>query len=875
MARVKNNSSVEFPFFIYLQTFIEQEHKKIYAQLKPLTKKFLNYNNAKENQSAFLRKPQFEALEVYVFLKEACQNKKLWEIYDEWYKRTDIFADRSTVGVNRSGQLELFSPQEINQEEDLALYKKVYEQIKSMGQDYPNYIFALTMGLGKTVLMATSIFYEFLLANKYPNDSLYCHNALVFAPDKTVLQSLREIQTFDKSKVIPPEYLSWLDANLKFHFLDDTSTSLSTIDQSDYNIIITNTQKIILKKEHVKKTPVQTLFGEQSGKYTALTLGLLEKAGQEAGVSDDDLSLITNSRFQKLARLKQMGIYVDEAHHVFGSKLSEDLMTTTKATSLRVTINELAANLAQSGTKVVACYNYTGTPYVNNRLLPEVVYAYGLREAIENGYLKKVEPYPYENIREQTLAFCRSVVEDFWKKLGTKRFEGMLPKMAFFASDIAEANKDLRPALEKALIEKGIDTEKILINVGDTTITTNDDLREFNNLDSAASNKQFIILVGKGKEGWNCRSLFAVAMHRQAKSTVFVLQATMRCLRQIGDYQPTAYLYLSQENINILNKELEQNFNISLDDMTGAGKDNNFAEVRLVPPPIKVKVKRTQKLFRLKEKQLAEHVDLKLAGADVERYKMTRYRSTIEDLSKKTGPVEDVSRFKDRIHYSQLTLVAEIARYLNMSPIRIREILESSKEGMRGVIDSVNEYNELLYDVVIPNLFHEMYDITEYEQSEDVELELVKEPAGGFYQIKYKSGLLASLSDDTYKSYKDKTFNVDNYCFDSNPEKEMFWNLIHDKRLEKVWFTGMFTRGQTEFLINYIDPESNGVRSYYPDFLVKKADGSYIIIEVKGDNKIEDSVVLAKQEYARKMAIASNMQYIMIPGTKAGEKLNI
>ena len=451
----------------------------------------------------------------------------------------------------------------------------------------------------------------------------------------------------------------------------------------------------------------------------------------------------------------------------------------------------------------------------------------------------------------------------------------MLPKMAFFATDIAEAVKELRPALEKALSEKGIDTDKILVNVGDPTYTTNDDLREFYNLDSVSSNKQFIILVGKGKEGWNCRSLFAVAMHRQAKSTVFVLQATMRCLRQIGDYQPTAYLYLSQENINILNKELEQNFNISLDDMTGAGKDNSFAEVRLVPPPIKVKVKRTQKLFRLKEKKLAEHVDLKLAGADVERYKMVRYRSTIEDLSKKTGPVEDVSHFKDKVHYSQLTLVAEIARYLNMSPIRIREILDSSKEGMKGVIDSVNEFNELLYDVVIPNLFHEMYDITEYEQSEDVELELVKQPAGGFYQIKYKQGLLASLTDNKYQSFKDKSFNVDNYCFDSNPEKEMFWNLIHDQRLEKVWFTGMFTRGQTDFMINYIDPESNGVRSYYPDFLVKKADGSYIIIEVKGDNKIEDSVVLAKQEYARKMAIASNMQYIMIAGTKAAEKLNI
>ncbi len=50
------------------------------------------------------------------------------------------------------------------------------------------------------------------------------------------------------------------------------------------------------------------------------------------------------------------------------------------------------------------------------------------------------------------------------------------------------------------------------------------------------------------------------------------------------------------------------------------------------------------------------------------------------------------------------------------------------------------------------------------------------------------------------------------------------------------------------FLVNnfgsFIDPESNTVRSYYTDFLVQKEDGTYVIVEVKGDNKIEDPVVL-------------------------------
>ena len=139
-------------------------------------------------------------------------------------------------------------------------YKEVYEMLIKYKEAYSNYIFALTMGLGKTILMATCIFYEFLLANKYPNDPRFCHNALVFSPDKTVLQSLKEIQTFDKSKVIPNEYVRILDSNIKFHFLEETGTTLNTLDDSDFNIIISNNQKIILKKKHTEDNDRRLLY---------------------------------------------------------------------------------------------------------------------------------------------------------------------------------------------------------------------------------------------------------------------------------------------------------------------------------------------------------------------------------------------------------------------------------------------------------------------------------------------------------------------------------------------------------------------------------------------------------------------------------------
>ena len=80
----------------------------------------------------------------------------------------------------------------------------------------------------------------------------------------------------------------------------------------------------------------------------------------------------------------------------------------------------------------------------------------------------------------------------------------------------------------------------------------------------------------------------------------------------------------------------------------------------------------------------------------------------------------------------------------------------------------------------------------------------------------------------------------------------------------------MLTHGQSEFYIQYIDPESHTIRSYYPDFLMQKKDGTYTIVEVKGDNKIDDPIVLAKKAFAHQMAEASMMRYRVIKGSDAG-----
>lgn len=850
----KSDFDASFSFYQQLWYYYQTNRGKIRSRYNDLTRKFLTYNDNEENSSAFLRKPQFEALEMYIFIKEFMRNQQVYEMFDDWRNRRNNFSDASYYSVEKDRKMSLFNPLTEKQTDT------IFKQMKKYCEAYPNYIYALTMGLGKTILMATCIFYEFLLANKYPKDNRFCHNALVFAPDKTVLQSLREIMTFDKTKVVPPEYARVLDTNIKFHFLDETGTILNTIDDSDFNIIISNTQKIIVKKKRTPETPGQILFSGNSALLSTVY------GGDDENDAWDDTTLMDNQRFKKLCRLPQLGVYVDEAHHLFGADLEKQIRSSsTKKTSLRDTINLLAEN-----TSIVACYNYTGTPYVKNQLLPEVVYAYGLRESIWNSFLKDADPIGYENVKNEE--FLTDVINTFWKRYGGKLYEGLNPKLAIYAANVEEAATEVKPALEKILVKLNIPTSKILINVGDAKYTKDNDIRDFNNLDvpgSEGNDKQFIILVEKGKEGWNCRSLFGVALFRSPKSKVFVLQATMRCMRQITDEPQTATVFLSKENYDTLNNELHKNFNMDINDIKKPSDNNRHTyKVHVLPPPRTITLKRIWHEYSLHENKYTGPVNFKLKDVDLSKYESTRYES--DTLARNTtAKKQNIDYVQDNIKFSAFTLVGEISRYLNISCILVSKILQESVDGIDVVLDAVNRYNAVIYDYIIPTVFHALFDITSVQKTEDRNVVLLREPKdAGYYEFSAKDDLVVTVHDPilTPKEIK-KSFHADTYCFDSIPERECFWQYLKSNKVKEIYFTGMFTSNQGDLSVNYYDPESRRIRTYYPDFLAKMADGSYQLIEVKGDNKIDDEVVQAKKDAAQEIAVASGIKYIMYAGS--------
>lgn len=876
--RKTTQASLDFAFFQALWHFYQSKRGAIRSHYKELTRKFIDFNNPEHNPKAFLRQPQFEALEMYIFLKEFLGNARVEQVFKDWFERKGRFAERGDGGIasGTAGQVGLFDV--ITEEQ----YRAVFSAMQKNKRPYPNYIFALTMGTGKTILMATCIFYEFLLGNKFEKDARYCHNALVFAPDKTVLQSLREIESFDLARVVPSEYVNFLTSHLRFHYLEEAGTSLDTLDKSRFNIIVSNTQKIILKRRNQENNKVAQLFGHVGD--------LLQKDGVYGDAADlygfdqpqDEQDLTTNQRFEKLRRLEQLGIYVDEAHHAFGKALAKDMGVGTQTeTSLRKTIDVLAASLNATGTRVVACYNYTGTPYVGREVLPEVVYAYGLKEAIDKGYLKKVVLHSYSTTR--TTEFVELAIERFLEDTRELQPEGMLPKLALFAATIDELKQELKPAVEAALLRHGLPTSRILVNVGDAKETTNDDIREFNRLDTAASEKQFILLVNKGREGWNCRSLFGVALFREPKSKVFVLQATMRCLRAVGQAQYSGHVFLSNENKAILDDELQQNFHISADELQQVASNRERVQIKVVEPPVKVKLVRLRKRFEVREKPAPYNLVLGLDRSNkeqwnplIEKYRLleTRQEGLTADDALRAGASQtfDLTERREKRTFSRLTLVAEIARYLNRSPLQVEALLDATREGTDELVAMTNEFNELLYDEIIPRLFKALYDMQEDQQHEEYEVELIKLPTQGYYEVSADKDKILRM-DQVKDSERSKSFHLDTYCFDSNPERQLFWDLLREQRVKKLYFTGMLTHGQSDFFIQYIDPESRTVRSYYPDFLFirEELDGTekYVIVEVKGDNMVDDAVVQAKKEFASQVAVASGMEYRIIKGSDA------
>ena len=359
-------------------------------------------------------------------------------------------------------------------------------------------------------------------------------------------------------RILPPRLYKPFAASVKITFTWDGEKNIPVIGKSLFNVIVTNTEKIRIQKETLRKSD----------------LGLLIAPEKE----DEVRMEIANLRLQAVASLPHLAIFSDEAHHTYGQSLETGLK------KVRKTVDYLAAN-----TNVVCVVNTTGTPYFKRQPLRDVVVWYGLSQGIGDGILKEVagniQAFSFEGNVE---AYLQYVVEDFFRDYGQVTLpDGTPAKLAVYFPQTDDV-EILRPALETKLAEIGLPPTLILEHH-----TKKENKADFDRFKFIDSPHRLALLVDRGVEGWDVPALFACALARKLKSSNnFVLQAASRCLRQVPGNQVKARIYLSLDNRAILDRQLQETYGetiAELDRTLSRSRRQTIFLRKLDTPPLVVK----------------------------------------------------------------------------------------------------------------------------------------------------------------------------------------------------------------------------------------------------------------------------------------------
>ena len=789
----------------------------------------------------YLRQPQFQALELYWYLRLVRKTPHIAELYKHYFsddKRDFFEAIRIPIAPAELQWIPNVDAviERVKTDADFVNQKRIHPVHEAVTLPYPSYIFALAMGTGKTVLIGAIIATEFAMALRYP-DGGFMKNALVFAPGTTIIESLREISDVPYERILPPGLHRDFLANLKIVYLQSGAKELQVVRGSTYNIIVTNTEKISLRAK-VRRHKHQTAFAFEQKK---------EQATLEA-----------NLRLQKIASLPSLGIFSDEAHHTYGNRMDKELKR------VRETVNYINEN-----TRLIAVINTTGTPYYKRQMLREVVAWYSLGEGIEANILKSLHRgiVHYDIGSGSDADVIRDILRLFFQHYDDVTLpNGAQAKIAFYFKTQAHL-ETARLEIEKALTELGQSPALILVN---TQRSSPEEITQFNRLNNPGNQKRVILLIGKGVEGWNCPSLFACALIKeQTTSSNFVLQAATRCLRQVQGNPHPAKIFLDTKNRSILDKELQENFGTTLGRLSRHTAETEEITLCIRKPNLpKLEISRWVKRVVQKERG-TEPVQLTVPTETADVPPILRSLLTPNFAADGgtsplagTGDIDEVAvvnrttdchavarRIAANYHLPYMQTLKTLkplypsgeVPHAHLYPLC--EQVERQLQNYDVVEEEVREVLALIrtHDEEGKPIFHE----TDADGYYLHRLRLLKRTAERMRENHLLFGE-AELADE-----HDVSLHYAPYNFDSLPERNFFEAILNSlnesvEDVELFLFTGGLTdTKKTDFHFEYKGTDGNYHR-YFPDFVIVKKTGEFFIVEIKAENERTDETVQAK-----------------------------
>ena len=518
-----------------------------------------------------MRDAQINAIKVYLWLKEKGKCKKLSDliksgvVFQEGriprYKGEFDYIDKPVKRyLNRYFQdMKIKNLDDyLRTNEDDSVYEKLIDDLFE-DFEYPNYLFSLPMGAGKTFLIAAFIYIDLYMYMKTKDEKKYAQNFIIIAPPSkktSILPSLKTIKMFNPRWILPDSDAKELNKIIKIEVLDDIpnkdklqnqNPNLAKINRminghSLANVFILNAEKVL--PEYNNEIDFEDLEKSQQTKINRAEK--IKKA---------------------LSEIKNVEIFLDEAHHTY----SDD----EKKKKIRNQID-----IINSNNNVILCVGMSGTPYVSRKIkfsnnilniqeIQDIVFYYPLVEGkgnfLKTPVIKKVDA------SDDTLV--KTALTDFFKNYNIKYKNNSLSKIVFYCSNTTTLNEKILPKIYEWYDENGRNRNEILKYYKSEKkypIPKENEIH-FLNLDNPSSKFRVVLLVAIGTEGWDCRSLTSVVLPRQKTSKNFVLQTTCRCLREMDNAKnEKALIYLDESNYETLDKELKSNYHINIEEFANS-----------------------------------------------------------------------------------------------------------------------------------------------------------------------------------------------------------------------------------------------------------------------------------------------------------------
>lgn len=885
----------------------------------------------------FLRDVQIEALQTYLFLKIKCKNKPLAKIFSDGDLETNIDLDSLEISndfreflkkdkaarilyeiaIDEEGKLFNNLKNEIKKNYKSINFKTVFDNI-FYNVSYTDYIFSLPMGAGKTYLMAMFMYLDLYFAGIEPNNKAFAHNFIVLAPSglkSSIIPSLKTIQEFDVSWIIPEPAASNLKKLVKFEILSANKSGKKSNKTRDPNvnkiaryqpfedlmglIMITNAEKVILNRLDDENNEQIEIFNEER----------------------DEQDRAANELRNLIGKIPNLSIFIDEVHHA----ADEDI-------KLRKVVKRWNEN-----NSINSVLGFSGTPYLedsepvkvdeefefSSKTISTVVYYYPLIKGIDN-FLKRPQVNSIDDISTNIV---ESGVKDFLDKYKNLQYaNGTIAKLAIYCANIERLEEEVYPVVYEVVKEYGMNPEDVILKYhrGNKEYKAPAGSEaEYAILDTAQSRKRIVLLVQIGKEGWDCKSLTGVILSQKGDcKTNMVLQTACRCLRQvIKGKKETALIWLNKFNRDKLDEQLKNQQHIDIREFQNSSNDEagikyidrtevlNLPKLDFIQEELqyKTEIKQviTEEEIEKKLEIMLENIDLNyktekiteisdIEGKNKSTYiketegkRIANYKEWLFEIVKQSmGHIQFTSLAKyDQIlrkifeticfennnirYFNELYNIKDIMADIRKAFYNIRKLTVEKKK-VEYSIEILNEANlskAYIADYDEKDLYpnnEEINRIIDYKE-EKVDLDkLSREELLNFI----KNGQNINLKESNAIECRNKTFHYMPYYFkQSGFEKDVLEYVLEMSEFKnsnlEIYYIG--ERYFTNFRIKTYKKEDDKIKYiglYTPDFLMIKREKGKIqkilIIETKGEGYSEQKDFLDKKEYTEKTFIKIN-----------------